>query len=881
MSPDQSARSPVVRFLGEDAGKGGPFAMLGLPHAIESDNSVRKAQQRRLRQVDHHPHRTTPDAHEVRLAIYSAATQLLDPALREQLARRWPEGNPIDVPQAWRPKRAMKQLTPAFVQSARRVLGSSGGWNPVARRRLAHLARINRVSAMEIIQALGSAPAAGSQSKAPTRSTPLKLPPPPTGSASWFIAYATVGVLACVLLITIVIDPRTQSTSTSSPSSLPQAPLQDSYTTMGAQSESEQHERERLSHYTALAHELNRLVARATIDPEGTIERFGVIYPLFVDSWTQFPIEALERAAINISEMTARLEQQAISPQRLTTMLAVSGLDPKRLMIVSGVIELVLSSPQLGTQTKDQLAALRERYSDAEIMQRTQLAQAITEIAYEQATAQQDDDPSWWAAWSQGAKHASTRSSREHTKLMLEALGSRLLDSDPPGSDWLKTASMLSRELGWRDNSSERYWLLTQFADDQVSTARLSMLTEAIATTSAAEGIDISMVLPRDANTPQRAQLAQAYRDAWFPPAQSTASDRSGSAASSLLQQLELEIISAPKTMSRTEAADRIVTLTALSVAAQLSHQDEEAASQELLLNPPQIQIQDTRSQRTPLQISAGDPTWAERVVNCESSVELRPLLNEIDAQQSIGLNGAHALVFLADQRVQSDMRGMALEQLVRLRTRPEVLLAIDHALSDNRVSARLDEVVRAVLAVQLPDRNDPNWYTQAREAVLAQIAQSVGENQESSVSALPFVLHDVWSILLTDQEHDRFQREASPVQVLGQLNVNTHLQIVSLMHDIGSTSQRLASVESRARVQHARAPTTLHAYLVELRYALALRTLIIEETIPGAARLIADIESELSQRDTASTGVLEQIVHTQRALAQLWVITLERGGGP
>ena len=57
--------SPVVRFLGEDAGAGGPFALLGLGYEIGSDEQVIRASNRRLHQVDCHRLRSTPDADEI------------------------------------------------------------------------------------------------------------------------------------------------------------------------------------------------------------------------------------------------------------------------------------------------------------------------------------------------------------------------------------------------------------------------------------------------------------------------------------------------------------------------------------------------------------------------------------------------------------------------------------------------------------------------------------------------------------------------------------------------------------------------------------------------------------------------------------------------
>lgn len=879
MSPNTPNRTPIVRFLGDDAGQGGPFALLGLPHSVQSDGEIRKAQQRRLRQVDHHPHRATPDADEVRLAIHSAATQLLDPALREQLIHRWPEGTPVDVPPAWRPKHAMKRLSPAFLRRARHLIGSSGGWNPIARRRLAHLALINRVSALQVVRALGPR----SQSTSEQTRTSIRLPSlamPPQGVGSWIYAYTLVGLLACALLITVLINPSEQPIQQGAQTASQQSGGDTDYRDTTNESEFTGTERERLSHYTAIAHELDRLVARAETEPEETITRFTKIYPLFIDQWVEFPNEALERAALNISEMTVRLEQHGVGPEELPRLFAVSGLKPRRIMIVAALLEVILSSPELSTDARSQLRSLRQRYSESTIMPRKAITPVLIVIAGEMAIAQGDDDPDWWVGWMLGVKRATFNSPRDHTRLLIEAMGARLSDTTPAGTDWLKTASLLSRSLDWRESSAERFWLLAQFADSQVSTQRLSMLTEAIATGSAAEGIDARMVLPRDANPPQRAQIAQAYRDVWFPESRTGVSKRVENQSQDLTQRIELEILSTTVNPDPDQAIDKVLDLTSLWISARLRLSGEETASQELLLNPPELAPREHVSDPSMLQIPAGDRDWVEQVINCDSASTLRPLLDELVVRDSIGLNEAHALVYLATLRPQSDMRDLAQAQLERYRRQPSVLIAIDHALSDSRVSARLDELVRVVLKVQLPERTSLDWYPAARNSLLAQLASSVGEHDQSRLSMLPSTLHDVLSMILPEHEQTQLGSESDPVHVLERVNAHLLIALESIPDVTTLMGAAFDHLEAQRHIQRTRANSPMHRYLAELRYTFELEAIACEANIPGVSRILEDIRTELHLRSEASQTVLQQITNTQRAIAQLWVMRLERGGG-
>ncbi len=584
MSGGRPNQSPVVRFLGEDAGKGGPFALLGLTHEIGDDHAIRKAQQRRLRQIDCHPHRTTPDADEVRLAVYSATSQLLDPALRQELVRRWPEGTPMDLPKAWAPKRAMHRLTPGFVRRARMIVGSSGGWNPVARRRLAHLARLNRISALEVVRALGSGQRQLTREPRKARSDVLiQFPDAPSGGG-WVGAYALLGLLACALTITIVLNPLRQTAQRppdavlSTPSVAPSGSLGNSESRFSGG------ERAQLTHYTAVSHELDQLVARARIEPGASMDRFEVIYPLLIEDWISFPLPALERAAINVAEYAVRLLDQGVAPEEVVPLLAVAGRSPEREMIACAVLDVVLATPELSSDARTLARELRTRMSEAPIVPRDQVVQNLMVIADGLAQTQPDDDIEWWSAWIEGMLHATSGSTKDRDRLVIDALTTRLLDPSMPDARWLQTASLLVAILDWRDESPERYWLLGQFGDSAVSTPRLGMLTEALVTSSRAAGIDAQMVLEINANDPQREQLARIYQTALF-PARSRGSDDAGrDTDDDLIRQLRITVTTTSDRLGEQQAADAMVDLMKLNGAAYLRSVGQDAIGEELLL---------------------------------------------------------------------------------------------------------------------------------------------------------------------------------------------------------------------------------------------------------------------------------------------------------
>lgn len=79
----------ISKFLGPEANVWGPFGLLGLQPIEASPQRVEAALQKRLDQIDEHPHAFSPEADEVRLALHTAAAQLLDPRVRRELLMRF------------------------------------------------------------------------------------------------------------------------------------------------------------------------------------------------------------------------------------------------------------------------------------------------------------------------------------------------------------------------------------------------------------------------------------------------------------------------------------------------------------------------------------------------------------------------------------------------------------------------------------------------------------------------------------------------------------------------------------------------------------------------------------------------------------------------
>ncbi|MCW5753584.1 MAG: hypothetical protein KIT24_02610 [Phycisphaeraceae bacterium] len=158
MSIGAGASSPVERFLGSQAGAGGPFALLGLEAGPCDDARILSQLQAQLDRVNSHVQAETPQADEVRLALHAAAAQLLDPVVRGHLVKRWGgvRGAPVEVHRVPKPRSAgdAPEGLLALEHDAMLVVGRSGGWNAKALRRLAILAHARGIPDHKVPEAI-------------------------------------------------------------------------------------------------------------------------------------------------------------------------------------------------------------------------------------------------------------------------------------------------------------------------------------------------------------------------------------------------------------------------------------------------------------------------------------------------------------------------------------------------------------------------------------------------------------------------------------------------------------------------------------------------------------------------------------------------------
>jgi len=164
--------SPIERYLGAPATSMGPVGLLGLTPETCDDDRIVAALEQQLDRVAQHPEADTPEADEVRLALHSAAAQLLDTNVRRHIMDRLAGGV---SPAAAAAAAAGEPVSGSIEQDAILTLAMYGGWNQRSLERLAALAHARGMSSGELAQALRGLT---SGKRSPGRPTPPPAPAP-------------------------------------------------------------------------------------------------------------------------------------------------------------------------------------------------------------------------------------------------------------------------------------------------------------------------------------------------------------------------------------------------------------------------------------------------------------------------------------------------------------------------------------------------------------------------------------------------------------------------------------------------------------------------------------------------------------------------------
>lgn len=844
--------SQAARFLGHDAGIGGPFALLGVTHDCGGAPQLQRALQRRLMQLARHPHASTPAADELRLELHTAAAQLTDPAVRDECAKRWPSGEPNAMPTAWR--RSLSAVSPKLIRKARHVVGISGGWNSRAKKRLAMVARTHRVNAVDLVRALRPPQAANAACDARILGRPreLLLTPPTSYGQTWLLIHTALLVmlaLVSALIARELLIVRPAAEALTQEAELVWEPTEELFGTEGAPPV-----REDVRHYAALEQELRNAVDDASRNPERSADRVIRAAGAFLDSWPDAPAETRER----IAGLLSRYVRTAESPTRVAPLLetltnARSLEDPRSNAAAAALSATIVphldaTDPAYRSFTET-VAPIR----DQAVPDPASLDDLLLTALDRSARAVLDADPEWWVRWGACVDACGAAPETRRTAVILDAMERLLIQ--PNVRDWEKVSASLARRVAWRSGEPARVWLLDRFDDDRVTSKRLSELTLVLATDVSAPGVNLARVLAADADINAREELAREYRRVWL-----AERPEPSEAETMVLTALRDALEATPLPTPVWDRLRVIEQLASANAAAALLHAGKETEALEAL---------DARTDpraSTPPAPTGGvmDAGWAVRLLSAETEEDAVEVLGEV-GRRSLSQEAAEALVDAALRGPGRTTRNQARSMLAFRGDSAAVLLAMERAIDDRPSSSTMD-LVADVLDVASGAPRDLTAQEARRLLLLAAGERIVMDGADTS--------GDHFGLLI--QEH--LARRADI-----RLTEPTPLSLSALVDrwaggadvddadraEIDRTLRGMAGVSGGSGQLQA----AYHRSLVEL-IAIGL------SGSGGVARSWADrVTSRLDADWVNAKSATDQFLASQRAEARLW--TLEMEGTP
>ncbi|MFI4897317.1 MAG: hypothetical protein ACIARR_05785 [Phycisphaerales bacterium JB059] len=924
-------RSPTAEFLGADAERGGPFSLLGLSPTVEREEEILAARERQMRRVDAHRLAETPEADEVRLSLYAAAAQLLNPMIRAQLAVRWgavearsPEPSPL--PEIGRPAGGR---TATLEHDAILALAMHGGWNRKALRHIASIAHARGLTSQDVAQTLRRI---GRQRRPRARGAPVaRIPAPARRSVVAPKAPAPAAPTSILDPLPEQIDPAQQMLKTGlivagvavvsflvlfggvfalmradraaverraagDRGEAPVAPGTPAAPVLGGAPAGRTIAREMPTAQTLgdpglIVHEIEGARRGLEFSPYDSTRRFADAVELLSASWVGFDAEELERANTAVlgfvetltSRDAARLaiEDVGAGPLRLADTErepTPEGVWPSVWSV--GMLSQLRQSPVLDARVRRQIEVLLGGASIDTSGGAFRHGAVLGLGAVADRLASAGSGERVWGHWIETVDAISKGDSALRVSLLTAALDRFL--SGVHGEDAVRGEVIreLALAMSWRRSEGARRWLVRVLRRERVHGPTLSTMIEALTRASGASGLDATVELAPGATRRERELVAERLVGVWGLD-QDARADAFVQDMRSLVETGLRERSTSGDPVERMVGAVRLAYANA---AAELAHQRRfEEASAALDRGGAYALPRASRTELDPLG-AENDTHWAVRYRNAGSSTDERLAeLDRLGKQMTSQIGPADAEVLLAEalRGTPRAVRERAQSVTAKFVSSPAMINAMLEQVDSLPGSEHVMNLVQLMTASPV-DRGAPDgsWRVAARRALLASLTEAIArEGPTGRVDAMRAELEHAYSMALGYSDSEGHEgagmtlgeaaraRAAFLRREARRTGVSTGLPI------------RTDEIEADLRSREAIAQTPIQRFVAcqtALCESLALLMLSERrELAPEIERLLDDLRGQLRE----ATHVLDQVGVVELTMARLWLL-FEGGDG-
>lgn len=932
MSPQAAQhRSNVERFLGAQAVECGPFGMLGLPVEPPGDETVIRALERRLEQVNAHPYAETPQADEVRLALHAAAAQLLDAQVRRHMLRRWGDGAPAagggGAPSP--PPRDHPRIPRELLQlehDAILTLAMHGGWNRRSLHRIAMLARARGVPASRVGDAVRAIAQRRSRprSAAPVARAPAMSPRPAAppmaaavgpveaveadaetsaeGRTLWTLVGVVLGVMIVAIsllgLLTVMRPPEPGSRSRASgpeppaPAVAPQTPPQpEEHAAKEAQRTTPQPvPRSSLALETPqeLRQSLDNALSAIELDPRVAVEDFTTIVERLAVLWPQMTPEQRLSTHSTIVDFFYRLgvRSERGVPAADAMAAGVQPLAERRFNDRGEVLGAAWAAGMLTRMSRERdLSAAVTARIDAGLTSAfggvrsadhaTFDAGAIAALGAMPPVLSRrpatDGSAALWLAWADAVEAATASAGvAERHRVLLAGLD-YLLRVGPEPSDekwaWEAISAIVAR-IDF-DEHPPRRWLLTALVQDAYSASDMHVVTGAIVRERRSEHVDLGMSIGASAHEMERKELRGRLAEVWG-LSESLDDDAARRDWLAALVEARRELDGAVTASERLAAAARLALLNL--AAAQLWNGEPDAAMATLDDIDSRIATATARarSRRMPMA-STSEADWAVQYLSVRRNLQARLALLDSLAQRRSRLSIMDAEV-LAEEALRADrqpVRERARDVISRFIDQPAVVNGLLEQLPHMPATRRNVELISVAAGVPALRLDDGDWQIAARRVLVERLLELLAAEGD-------FAIMDELSQVISDAYAGRSGQPASAAgsfpagEAAAELRLRWRRRAEALLGN-PSFPLRLDGIRTglASRLSVAEGPAQRFA-AEQIAIAELMAHVVSAEATELNPRAVAVLD-EMVQRRRRAEHLFEQIAAVELAMAELW----------
>ncbi len=920
-APNHGRASLTSMFLGQDAASGGPFALLGLRPGSLSDAQILAARDQRMREIDAHRLAETPEADEVRLSLYAATAQLLNPAIRAQLIRSWgPPGaealRPPDRP----------GLTPGSPErllehDAILALAMFGGWNQRSLRHIASIAHARGLTSQDVAKTLrrigrqrrprqvvhqdkrarrsGTAPVAKREAPTPARRpvSPLEPLPEQIDPAQRMIKMALIvtGVGALTLLVlfggvyaVLSADagrepaPRTPRVETSVADVVAPRIPRTRPTGSPASVQRQLPAPELLGDPALVVHELEAARRGLELAPYESTRRFAEAVRLLSESWIGFQPDQLDRAnaAVEaylvavVSPDVARLALDAVGAGAAGLDASGGAIDADQVLVATwsaGMLAELRRNPVLGATRAQQIDRLRRAVS-GEGRGGTGFRSGATlgaRVIGERMGASGADLDAW-RRWIEAVDAIASGDESVRTDMISGVLESMLTAGAPDTS----VVRELALTMSWRRHEGARRWLVLMLARPSVDQRALAGLIETLVQESAASGLDATMVLAPNATSRERGVLAQRLTEAW----RLGRDDR----ADSFVQDFAAIVRSAERERDRPGDAivrfGAAVRLAYANAGAALARDERFEEAARALDAASTFRPQRSSARRADPLGGDDDGRWALAFAEANDSADDRfAALDRLGKRMNarIGQADAETLLDVALRGHPRGLRERAQTVVTKFVASPAMVNALLERADDLPASP---EVVRLVeLATGRPidrDSGDGSWRIEARRALLETLIEMIAsEGEGGGLDAMARELEAAYAMTLGGGLSEGGAQAAGELPESARAIALRYQREANVLGGGAGLGWGALEIERRRRSRLALAETSMQRFLAEqIAMCESLGALASGER-GGVSGEVSEVLDTLAQELRDSSHVLDQITATELGIARLWLL--------